>query len=150
MDFTHIDSNGNVKMVDVSGKAVVRRSAVARGVIHLQPGTITLLQQRLLEKGDAFACARIAGIMAAKKTAEVIPLCHPLPLEHISIELETDDDRITITASVVCTAKTGAEMEALTSVSIAALAIYDMCKAVDKQMVIGDIRLIEKHKEQTT
>jgi cyclic pyranopterin monophosphate synthase len=146
MGFTHIKKDGSVAMVDISGKPVVKREAIARGEIRLGKKTIVMLKKGLLKKGDALACARIAAIMAAKKTAELIPLCHPLPLEHCSLDFTIKPDRVIITARVQCIARTGAEMEALTAVSVAALTIYDMCKAVDKHMVISDIRLLEKHK----
>jgi cyclic pyranopterin phosphate synthase len=148
MDFTHINKNGSIKMVDVSAKSVVKRLAKACSEITLDPATVALLNQGLLKKGDALACARIAGIMAAKNTASLIPLCHALPLEHLSVDFEMHTTGITITAVAQCTAKTGAEMEALTAVSVAALTIYDMCKAVDKNMVIGNVRLLKKQKAQ--
>lgn len=134
-------------MVDVSGKATVRRTAVATGNIYLQAKTIHLLQQGLLKKGDPLACARIAAIMGTKKTGDLIPLCHPLPIDQVTVDFAVDDKKIRITGRVVTSAKTGVEMEALTAVSIAALTIYDMCKAVDKKMVIGDITLKSKRKE---
>jgi cyclic pyranopterin phosphate synthase len=146
MGFTHIDKNGSITMVDISAKPVVKRLAKACSEISLDPATVVLLRQGLLKKGDALACARIAGIMAAKNTSALIPLCHALPLEHLSVDFEVHDARVTITAIAQCTAKTGAEMEALTAVSVAALTIYDMCKAVDKNMIIGNIRLLKKQK----
>jgi cyclic pyranopterin phosphate synthase len=148
MGFTHIDRNGSVRMVDISDKPVVKRLAIARAEIRLEPKTVALLKKGLLKKGDALACARLAGIMAAKNTATLIPLCHPLSLDHISVDCAVRRPGVTITGTAQCTGKTGAEMEALTAVSVAALTIYDMCKAVDKNMVIGNIRLLEKHKEQ--
>jgi cyclic pyranopterin monophosphate synthase len=147
MGLTHIKKNGSVTMVDVSGKPVVKRRAVATGEIVLQKKTIRLLKKGLLKKGDALACARIAAIMAAKKTSELIPLCHALPLSHCSVDFKVESKRIIITAAVQCIARTGAEMEALTAVAVAGLTIYDMCKAVDKRMVVSKIRLLEKHKE---
>ena len=147
MGFSHIDADGRVTMVDVSGKPVVKRTAVASGVIRLKAETIELLQKGLMKKGDPLAAARIAGIMAAKKTGELIPLCHPLPIDQVRVELAVGRDAITIEAVVTTTAKTGVEMEALTAVSIAALTIYDMCKAVDKSMTIENITLTSKKKE---
>jgi cyclic pyranopterin phosphate synthase len=135
-------------MVDVSGKEIIKRTAIASGFITLNSETLTLLNEGQLKKGDALACARIAGIMAAKRTSELIPLCHNLPLEKVTVELEATDKGIKIEAIAICAGKTGVEMEALTAVSVAALTIYDMCKAVDKKMVIGPITLIEKKKEK--
>jgi len=149
MELTHVDEQGRARMVDVGGKPDTHRWAIARGCVHMQRETLALIQQNSLAKGDALAVARIAGIMAAKKTAELIPLCHPLMLTHISIEFEltqTDSEGIVeITASVETTGKTGVEMEALTAVAVAALTIYDMGKAVDRAMRLTDIRLVEKH-----
>ena len=135
-------------MVDVSAKPVQMREAVARGEIHLQHGTLALIEQNQIAKGNVLATARVAGIMAAKKTGELIPLCHPLPITHceVNFEIPKSRDRIVITASAKIAAQTGVEMEALTAVSVAALTIYDMCKAVDRQMVIGEIRVTEKTK----
>ena len=135
-------------MVDVSEKEIIKRTAIASGFITLNNETLTLLKEGQLKKGDALACARIAGIMAAKRTSELIPLCHNLPLEKVTVELEATDKGIKIEATALCSGKTGVEMEALTAVSVAALTIYDMCKAVDKKMVIGPITLIEKKKEK--
>lgn len=135
-------------MVDVSGKETVRRTATAAGTVFLAAGTVAMMKEGLLKKGDPLACARVAGIMAAKKTPELIPLCHPLPIDNIGIGFKVGDDRIDIEAVVVTIARTGVEMEALTAVSAAALTIYDMCKAVDKQMTIGEIRLVGKTKEK--
>jgi cyclic pyranopterin phosphate synthase len=128
-------------MVDVTGKADTSRTAIARGAILLSPETLQLLRDNAVPKGDALATARIAGIMAAKKTSELIPLCHPLPITKAGVELRIADDRVEIEATVSVTGKTGVEMEALTAVSIAALTLYDMVKAVDKSAVITDIRL---------
>jgi cyclic pyranopterin phosphate synthase len=147
-DLSHIDSKGNVKMVDVSGKPVSRRVAAASGSIRMAPETVARLREGTLKKGDALAAARIAGIMGAKSTSGLIPLCHPLPIDDISVGLELKEDSVHIEATVTSTARTGVEMEALTAVSVAALALYDMCKAVDKGMVIGDISLISKTKEE--
>src|SRR5690349_18661627 len=145
---THIDSRGEAAMVDVSGKPVLFREAVARGEIRLRKSTLKLIQARTLAKGNVFAAARLAGILAAKKTGELIPLCHPLPLTHCEVNFEVPRtmDRIIIEASAKISAQTGVEMEALTAVSIAALTIYDMCKAVDKKMRIMNVRLIAKMK----
>ncbi|MBD3180186.1 MAG: cyclic pyranopterin monophosphate synthase MoaC [Candidatus Latescibacteria bacterium] len=148
MDFSHLDSEGRARMVDVSGKPVVRRVAEAGGSILVGSKVITALRERSLKKGDPLSAARIAGIMAAKKTGELIPLCHPLPLDHISLEFQVKEDRIDITARAVTSARTGVEMEALTAVSVAALTIYDMCKAVSHDMTIENIRLISKRKQQ--
>ena len=144
---THVDDTGKARMVDVSAKPRVRRRAVARGRIALAPSTIALVRENGLAKGDVLAVARVAGIMAAKKTSDLIPLCHNVEIEQVDIALSVEDDGIVIEATSLCTDKTGIEMEALTAVSVAALAIWDMCKAVDKAMRIGDIILIEKTKE---
>lgn len=136
-------------MVDVTQKPVMVREAVASGEIRLQPATVRLIQSQTVAKGNVLAAARLAGIMAAKKTGELIPLCHPLPLSHceINFDLPKPGNRVLITATVRIAAQTGVEMEALTAVSVAALTIYDMCKAVDKKMVIGNVRLISKTKK---
>jgi len=136
-------------MVDVSAKPIQLREAIATGEIHLQTSTIDLIESNQIAKGNVLSVARVAGIMAAKKTGELIPLCHPLPISHseINFEIPASRDRIVIMASAKIAAQTGIEMEALTAVSIAALTIYDMCKAVDKQMTIGNIRLISKTKK---
>jgi len=135
-------------MVDISTKPVGLRRAVARGEIRLSPITLDLIEGKAMEKGEVLAAARLAGIQAAKRTSELIPLCHPLPITHceISFEIPVSRDRVMITATVKTTAQTGVEMEALTAVGIAALTVYDMCKAVDKHMVIGNIRLVAKSK----
>ena len=147
--FTHLDKQGNVSMVDVSEKPIQQREAVARGEIHLQPDTIKKIQGNEIAKGNVLATARLAGIMAAKKTGELIPLCHPLPITHceVNFTITPERNRIVITASAKISAQTGIEMEALTAVSVAALTIYDMCKAVDKQMSIGHIHLLSKTKK---
>jgi cyclic pyranopterin phosphate synthase len=147
MKLTHLDQAGKAKMVDISDKPMVKRIAVARGRILLAPATIALVKKGAMAKGDVLACARVAGIMGGKRTADLIPLCHPLSLSQISIDFVLGDDGISITGSAVCLGRTGVEMEALTAVSVAALTIYDMCKAVDKAMVISEIRLVEKKKE---
>jgi cyclic pyranopterin phosphate synthase len=147
-DLTHVDGAGKARMVDVSGKPRVKRTARAAGRIDLSPGTLELVRANAVAKGDVLAVARIAGIMAAKRTSELIPLCHNVEIEHVEVLLEPDARGIAIEARSACTDKTGIEMEALTAVSVAALAIYDMCKAVDKGMRIGEIRLLEKTKEE--
>jgi cyclic pyranopterin phosphate synthase len=133
-------------MVDVSAKPRVLRSARASGTILLQPKTLALIRENLLKKGDALAVARVAGITAAKRTAELIPLCHNIRIDHVSVDFALSEDGVRIEASATCTESTGIEMEALTAVSVAALTLYDMCKAVDKEMRITDIRLVEKRK----
>lgn len=135
-------------MVDVSQKPISRREATARGEVRLSPETLALVESEQIAKGNVLATARIAGIQAAKRTGELIPLCHPLPITHCEVEFEipASRDRIVITASARITAQTGVEMEALAAVSVAALTIYDMCKAVDKAMVVSEIRLLKKTK----
>ena len=144
---THVDEAGKAMMVDVSAKPRVKRTARAEGYILLAPATIALIRENALAKGDALGAARIAGIMAAKRTSDLIPLCHNIEIEHVEVSLEVAADRIRIEAAASCTDKTGIEMEALTAVSVAALTIYDMCKAVDKKMEITGIRLLEKRKD---
>ncbi|MBN1666559.1 MAG: cyclic pyranopterin monophosphate synthase MoaC [Anaerolineales bacterium] len=148
---SHLNVQGRARMVDVGHKPVSERLAVARGAVCMQPETLALVQQGNLKKGDVFAIAEIAGVMAAKRTAELIPLCHPLPLSDIQVEIEPDPDLpgLQIQATVRTTAQTGVEMEALTAVSVAALTIYDMAKAVEKGMQITDIRLVEKRGGQS-
>ncbi|MGE5341395.1 MAG: cyclic pyranopterin monophosphate synthase MoaC [Candidatus Omnitrophota bacterium] len=146
MELTHVNQQGEANMVDVSGKTIVHREAVASGVIHLHPSTIALVRNNQVKKGDVLSTARIAAISGAKKTFDLIPLCHNIPINKIDVSFEMKDDRIEIRSRAVCDAKTGIEMEALTAVSIAALTIYDMCKAVDKHMVISEIKLLEKTK----
>jgi cyclic pyranopterin phosphate synthase len=143
-DLTHLDSQGRAQMVDVSEKAETVRRAVARGRVELSPTTVSLLRDNAVPKGDALAVARIAGIMAAKRTSELIPLCHPLPVTKVVVDLRITDRGVEIEAEVRVTGKTGVEMEALTAVSVAALTLYDMVKAVDKGAVITEIRLEEK------
>lgn len=145
---THIDARGEAAMVDVSAKPIMHREAVARGEIRLRKETLKLIESHTIAKGNVLASARLAGIMAAKKTGELIPLCHPLPLTHceVNFEFPKTHDRIVITASAKIAAQTGIEMEALTAVAAAALTIYDMCKAVDTKMRITDVRLISKTK----
>lgn len=144
---THFDEEGQAIMVEVGEKAPTRRIAVARGEVRMEEATLQRILDRTVEKGDVFAVARIAGIMAAKRTPEIIPLCHPLPLSSAAVEFTPfpGEGRVEIEATVKVTGPTGVEMEALNAVSAAALTIYDMCKAVDKGMVIGEIRLMEKH-----
>ncbi|MCP4215567.1 MAG: cyclic pyranopterin monophosphate synthase MoaC [bacterium] len=148
MELTHVNTQGEANMVDVSAKKIVHREAVASGVIFLQKETIELIKNNLVKKGDVLSVARIAAISGAKKTFDLIPLCHNIPINKIDVSFEVLDDRITITSRAVCDAKTGIEMEALTAVSIAALTIYDMCKAADKSMRISDITLEEKRKDE--
>jgi len=144
-ELSHVDESGAVKMVDVGAKPLSRRRAVARGEIRMSPDTARRL--RALPKGDALTTAQLAGIMAAKRTSELIPLCHPLPLSHVEVTLEVRDDRVEIMAVAETTAQTGVEMEALTAAAVAGLTVYDMAKAIDKAMVIGEIALVEKTKE---
>ena len=145
---THIDTRGEASMVDVSGKPVMVREAVAGGEIRMRPTTLKLIESQTIAKGNVLAAARLAGILAAKKTGELIPLCHPLPLTHceVNFAIPRSRDRIRITAAVRIAAQTGVEMEALTAVSVAGLTIYDMCKAVDKSMRLTNIRLVSKTK----
>ena len=141
---THLDAHGNARMVDVGGKAETQRIAVASGLITMADEALGAIRSGDAPKGDVIAAARIAGIMAAKKTAELIPLCHPLALDAVRVEFVFEADGIRVTATASLTGKTGVEMEALTAVSVALLTIYDMAKALDKGMVIGEICLIEK------
>lgn len=143
-DLSHVDEEGGVQMVDVGSKPLSRRRATARATVRMAAETASRLRE--LPKGDALATAQLAGIMAAKRTSELIPLCHPLPLTHVSVELEVGEDAVEITATAETTAQTGVEMEALTAVSVAALTVYDMAKAVDKGMVVEAVRLVEKTK----
>jgi cyclic pyranopterin phosphate synthase len=145
---THIDTRGEASMVDVSAKPVMVREAVAGGEVRLQRSTLRLIESQTIAKGNVFAAARLAGILAAKKTGELIPLCHPLPLTHceVNFAIPKTRDRIIITATARIAAQTGVEMEALTAVSVAGLTIYDMCKAVDKTMRVTEVRLISKTK----
>ncbi len=148
-ELTHIDDQGRAAMVDVSAKPAQRREAVASGRIELLPETVSLIQQSQVTKGDVLATARLAGIMAAKKTAELIPLCHPLALTHVAVDFEWCEEpcALLIRGSARTQGPTGVEMEALTCVSVAALTVYDMCKAVDSSMRITDIRLDSKTKQ---
>jgi cyclic pyranopterin phosphate synthase len=144
-DLSHVDETGAVRMVDVGSKPVSRRRARAHAVVRMAPETAARLGG--LPKGDALAAARLAGIMAAKRTSELIPLCHPLPLTHVAVELEVGEDSVEITASAETQAQTGVEMEALVAATVAALTVYDMAKGVDSGMEIGEVRLLEKVKE---
>lgn len=143
---THLDSSGHARMVDVSAKDATLREATATGAVYMQPSTLRLIAEGAIPKGDVLAVARVAGIMGAKKTPELIPLCHPIQLTKVTVDLKPSARKkcVAISATASCTGQTGVEMEALTAVSAAALALYDMCKAVDKEMVIGDITLMEK------
>jgi cyclic pyranopterin phosphate synthase len=141
---THIGKGGEARMVDVSGKEVTRRTARASGAVSMRPETVAALREGRGPKGDPLESARIAGILAAKRTAELVPLCHPLALEHVDVDAELCESGVALASSVVVSDKTGAEMEALVAVSVAALTVYDMCKALDREMVIGPIRLEEK------
>ncbi len=144
---THIDEKGNARMVDVTGKSPTAREAVAAGAIRMQPQTLALIEDGKIPKGDVYSVARVAGIMAAKKTSDIIPMCHPLEITGIDVSFRPDRTRneIGIEVRVRTWGRTGVEMEALTAVGAAALTIYDMCKAADRTMVISDIRLMAKH-----
>ncbi len=143
---THVDESGAARMVDVGAKTVTERVAVARGAVTMKPETLALIRSNALGKGDALAVARVAGVMAAKNTAQLIPLCHPIPLDVVTVDFETDEDagRVNVEAAAKTSARTGVEMEALTAVSVAALTIYDMCKAADRSMRIESVRLVKK------
>ncbi len=145
-DFSHLDEKGAARMVDVGGKAVTKRRARAGARVAMAPETLRLLKKKAFPKGDVLAVARVAGIMAAKEASRLIPMCHPLGIEHVAVDftIEEEGPAVGIEASVRVSGKTGVEMEALTAASVAALTVYDMCKAVDKHMVIGDVRLLEK------
>jgi cyclic pyranopterin phosphate synthase len=144
---THLDEAGHARMVDVSGKAVTVREALARSRVEMAPSTLARIQQGGIGKGDVLAVARVAGIMAAKRTGELIPLCHPLPLSSVTVEFHPDPDSGVLRIDARCRteARTGVEMEAMTAASVAALTVYDMCKAVEKGITIGSVQLIEKH-----
>jgi len=146
MNFSHTNNSGKAQMVDISEKNITKRTAKAAAKVFMKKETLDLIKDNSLKKGDVLSCARIAGIMGGKKTSELIPLCHNLPIDSIAIDFELDFNHccVNITSTAVCTYKTGIEMEALTSASVAALVIYDMCKAVDKEMVIADVKLIYK------
>jgi cyclic pyranopterin phosphate synthase len=143
-ELSHVDEEGRLRMVDVGGKEVSRRRAVARATLRISPETARRLRD--LPKGDALAVAQVAGIMAAKKTSELIPLCHPLPLTHVDVSLSVAESAVEIVCSAETTAQTGVEMEALTGASVAALTVYDMAKAIDDGMVVEELRLLEKTK----
>jgi len=145
-DLTHLDSQGRAQMVDVGGKAISPRVATAEAVVTMLPGTLAMITEGKHKKGDVFAVARIAGIQAAKKCPDLIPLCHPLMLSSVNVDLEADEanSQVLIKATCKLAGQTGVEMEALTAASVAALTIYDMCKAVDKGMTISQVRLLEK------
>jgi cyclic pyranopterin monophosphate synthase len=144
---THLDEQGTARMVDVGAKPDTERIAIAAGSVYMHPETLRLIREGAMKKGDVLTVARLAGIMGAKRTSELIPLCHPLPLSHIDVDLSLDEDAsaVKIRATARTIGKTGVEMEALTAVSTAALTVYDMAKAVDREMRISDIRLLEKH-----
>jgi cyclic pyranopterin phosphate synthase len=144
--FTHFDEDGKAVMVDVSGKAETERVAVAKGRVTLEPATLALIREGGVRKGDVLSVARLAGIMGAKRTPDLIPLCHPLALSSVTVDLALREDRpaVEITATCKLTGRTGVEMEALTAVAVAALTVYDMCKAVDRGMRIEDVRLVHK------
>src|SRR6185295_18380749 len=144
MTLTHTDEEGRLRMVDVGEKAVTARTALASGFVRMSPATLDAIRERRTPKGDPLEVARLAGIMAAKRTSELIPLCHVLPLNHADVQLELQVDGIAITATASTDGKTGVEMEALTAASVAGLTLYDMCKAIDKGMVITEIRLESK------
>lgn len=141
---THLDDQGSARMVDVGGKTVTQRQAVARGRITMTPEAAAAIAAGSVQKGDVLAVARVAGIMAAKKTSDLIPLCHPLPLSKVEIDLALDDSGVTATATTATAGQTGVEMEALAAVSVTLLTVYDMAKALDKRMMIGDICLLSK------
>ena len=150
MEFSHVDENGKAKMVDVSSKPVVHRTASAEGMILCGKETMDLIRDNQIKKGDVLTVAQIAGVMGAKQTASLIPLCHNISIDQVTVELIPGEKGIKIRSKSVCTDKTGIEMEALTAVSVAALTVYDMCKAVDKSMEITGIRLLEKTKKEIT
>ncbi|PKM96421.1 MAG: cyclic pyranopterin monophosphate synthase MoaC [Firmicutes bacterium HGW-Firmicutes-1] len=144
MSFTHFNNDGRAYMVEVTDKEDTTRIAVAYGTIHMHPDTIAAIKNERIKKGDVLCVSQVAGIMGAKKTSEVIPMCHPLMLTGVDLHFTIGHNHILIEAEVKTTGKTGVEMEALTAVSVAALTIYDMCKAIDKEMIIGDIKLMKK------
>jgi cyclic pyranopterin monophosphate synthase len=142
---SHVDPAGSIRMVDVGGKALSRRRAVAQATVRMAPATARRLRE--LPKGDALATAQLAGIMAAKRTSDLIPLCHPLPISNVELTVDAHEDHVEVVAAVETVAQTGVEMEALTAAAVAALTVYDMAKAVDKEMTVTDVRLLEKTKE---
>ena len=141
---SHVDEGGRVRMVDVSAKTATKRVAVARGFVRMKPSTVQMIAEGKVPKGDVFATARLAGIMGAKQTSNLIPLTHPLALTSVAVDLEAKEDGVAIEARAECVERTGVEMEAMTAVAVAALTIYDMCKAVDREMTIEQIRLVRK------
>jgi cyclic pyranopterin phosphate synthase len=143
-DLTHVDAAGKARMVDVSGKDVTRRVATAQAVVTMQPGTLEKIRQNELAKGDALGVARVAGVLAAKRTDELIPLCHSLPLSDVSVDFEFGENTLTIKTSATTMAQTGVEMEALMAATVTALTVYDMAKAVDKRMTIESVHLVSK------
>ena len=143
-ELTHLDEQGHIRMVDVSEKDVTERRARVRGEIRMRPETVRLIARNRVAKGNVLEAARLAGIMAAKRTSELIPLCHQLNLTSVSVEFEVGEDRVAVEAEALVDARTGVEMEAFTAASVALLTIYDMCKAVDREMVISEVRLVEK------
>ncbi|MCX6012946.1 MAG: cyclic pyranopterin monophosphate synthase MoaC [Chloroflexi bacterium] len=144
-ELTHFDSSGRARMVNVSNKAETERVAIARGIVRMQPDTLELIKQGKMSKGDVLGVAQVAGIMAAKQTPHLIPMCHPILIDEVSLQFEIiEPNKIEITATVKCTGKTGVEMEAMTAVSVAALTIYDMCKSAEKGIKIDNIRLVQK------
>lgn len=145
-ELTHTDEQGKARMVDIGHKPDMERQAIAEGFIRLAPATVQLIRENAVKKGDVLTVAEIAGIQAGKRTSELIPLCHPLAISKISVEAQIAEAGVQVRATVRCTGKTGVEMEALTAVSVALLTIYDMCKAVDKLMVIEHVKLVEKTK----
>ena len=145
-ELTHIDEHGRARMVDTSEKAITTRRAVASARVLMSAATVAAIRDHTTPKGDPLETARLAGIVAAKRTAELIPLCHPLPLTHVEVSVQVEDDSVEIVAAAETTAQTGVEMEALVAASIAALTVYDMAKAVDKGMIVEDVKLIEKAK----
>ena len=150
MEWTHLDCNGQMKQVAVGHKAIVERKAEAYGFIHLSKKTLEKIQKNEIGKGNVWAVARIAGIQAAKKTSDLIPLCHPLLLEHVEVDFNIDDSGVGVVSRVSTSAKTGVEMEALTAVQVALLTIYDMCKAIDTTMHFENIHLVKKTKGEST
>ncbi len=142
--FTHLDSAGNASMVDVASKTATSRSATAEGFVYMNPNVLSEIEKGLVKKGNVLSVAQLAGIMGGKKTAELIPLCHPLGLDSLQVELSLQEDAVRIVATASIAGKTGVEMEALTAVSVSALTVYDMCKSYDKSMRIGGIRLLAK------
>jgi len=143
-ELSHVDEAGRIKMVDVGQKPITERTAIASGLVHMSSATLDAIKAHQTPKGDPLETARLAGIMAAKRTADLIPLCHPLMLAHIDVQLELKPEGVAITSQVTTAAQTGVEMEALTAVAVAALTLYDMCKAIDKGMALSDIRLERK------